>query len=179
MKGKEYRLINLVILAVVFFPCFVFGGEPLTLEASIEMALQNSIVINIAREGSKGATAQKREAVTGFLPKFSTSYSYRRLNEEPQFQLPFPPGEMTTGTKNNYNWAIEARQPIFAGGSILANYQANQIGEDAAFLEEKAKNQDVVQEVKIAYFDILRAQRILETARQSVEMLEGQRDTAG
>ncbi|OGP67244.1 MAG: hypothetical protein A2031_04315 [Deltaproteobacteria bacterium RBG_19FT_COMBO_43_11] len=178
MNNKRYRSSFLIVLAIILFPGLVFGGEPLTLEKSIEIALQNSLVINIAREGLKGATAQKREAVTGFLPKFSTSYSYRRLNEEPQFQLPFPPGEMTTGTKNNYNWAIEARQPIFAGGSILANYQANQIGEDAAFLEEKAKNQDVVQEVKIAYFDILRAQRILETARQSVEMLEAHRNTA-
>jgi len=178
MNNKKYHSSFLIVLAIIFSPNLVFGGEPLTLEKSIEIALQNSLVINIAREGSKGATAQKREAVTGFLPKFSTSYSYRRLNEEPSFQLPFPPGEMTTGTKNNYNWAIEARQPIFAGGSILANYQANKIGEDAAFLEEKAKNQDVVQEVKIAYFDILRAQRILETARQSVEMLEAHRNTA-
>jgi outer membrane protein len=178
MNNKKYHSSFLIVLAIIFSPNLVLGGEPLTLESSIERALQNSMVINIAREGAKSATAQKREAVTGFLPKFSTSYSYRRLNEEPSFQLPFPPGEMTTGTKNNYNWVIEARQPIFAGGSILANYQANKIGEDAAFLEERAKNQDVVQEVKITYFDILRAQRILAAASQSVEMLEAHRNVA-
>jgi outer membrane protein len=178
MNNKKYYSRFLIVLTIILFPNLVFSGEPLTMDASIEIALQKSIVIDIAKEGSKGATAQKREAITGFLPKFSTSYSYRRLNEEPSFQLPFPPGEMTTGTKNNYNWAIEARQPIFAGGSILANYQANKIGEDAAFLEEKAKNQDVVQEVKIAYFDILRAQRILAAASQSAEMLEAHRNVA-
>jgi outer membrane protein len=178
MSNKKYHSITLIVLAVVFSPSFVLGGEPLTLEGSIEIALQNSMVINIAKEGSKGATAQKREAVTGFLPKFSTSYSYTRLNEAPSFQLPFPPGEIMTGTKNNYNWVIEAKQPIFAGGGILANYQANKIGEDAAYLEEKAKYQDVVQDVKITYFDILRAQRILAAARQSVEMLEAHRNVA-
>ena len=45
-------------------------------------------------------------------------------------------------------------------------------------MEETAKYQDVVQEVKIAYFNILRAQRIQDTARQSVEMLSAHRDVA-
>jgi outer membrane protein TolC len=127
------------------------------------------------------------EAMTGFLPKFNTSYSYTRLNEDPfsRFQG-LPPGplysmngmEVPVGTKNNYNWAVEARQPLFAGGGILANYQVNSIGEDIARLEETAKYQDVVQEVKIAYFNILRTKRIQEAAQQSVEMLTAHRDVA-
>jgi len=184
MISKIYRSPFLIVLAIVLFPNLVSGEEPLTLEASIEIALKNSIVINIAKEGSRSATAQKREAVTGFLPKFSTSYSYTRLNEEPSFKLPaippliLSPMEIVSGTKNNYNWVIEAKQPLFAGGGILANYQASSIGEDVARLEETAKYQDVVQEVKISYFDILRAQRILTAASQSVEMLSAHRDVA-
>ena len=182
MISKNYYSPFLIVLAIILFPHIVSAEEPLTLEASIEIALKNSTVINIAKEGSRSATAQKREAITGFLPKFSTSYSYQRLNEEPTIKLLPPlvptPMEMVTGTQNNYNWVIEAKQPLFAGGGILANYQASRIGEDTAFLEEKAKNQDVVQEVKIAYFDILRAQRILTAASQSVEMLSAHRDVA-
>jgi outer membrane protein len=185
MISKNWRIIVLTLCTVAFFPHLVFAEEPLTLEVSIDKALKNSIVINIAKEGSKGATAQKREAFTGFLPKFSTSYSYTRLNEVPNLKLPegFPPLiltpiEMVTGTQNNYNWVIEAKQPLFAGGGILANYQANSIGEDAAHLEETAKYQDVVQEVKVAYFNILRAQRIQGAAQQSVEMLSAHRDVA-
>jgi outer membrane protein TolC len=186
MISKNWRTIVLTLFTVAFFPHLVFAEEPLTLEASIDIALKNSIVINIAKEGSKSATAQKREAFTGFLPKFSTSYSYTRLNEAPfsRFQgVPAPFSalngmEIPAGTKDNYNWAIEAKQPLFAGGGILANYQASSIGEDAARLEETAKYQDVVQEVKIAYFNILRAQRIQDAARQSVEMLGAHRDVA-
>jgi len=186
---KKHWLMVVSILAVftfIFYSQLVFAEAPLTLETSIDIALKNSIVINIAKEGSRGANAQKMEAVTGFLPKFSTSYSYTRLNEEPfsRFQgLPAPYSalnglEVIAGTRDNYNWAIEARQPLFAGGGILANYQASIIGEDVARTEETAKYQDVVQEVKIAYFNILRAQRIQDTARQSVEMLTSHRDVA-
>ncbi len=87
MISKTYCSPFLIVLAIILFPNLVFAEEPLTLETSIEIALKNSTVINIAKEGSRSATAQKREAVTGFLPKFSTSYSYTRLNEEPSFQI--------------------------------------------------------------------------------------------
>ncbi len=88
MISKNWRTIVLTLFTVAFFPHLVFAEEPLTLEASIDIALKNSIVINIAKEGSKSATAQKREAITGFLPKFNTSYSYTRLNDEPILKLP-------------------------------------------------------------------------------------------
>ena len=188
MINKHWRMI-ILFLAVFTFVLYshpVYAEEPLTLEASIDIALKNSIVINIAKEGSLGASAQKKEAFTGFLPKFSTSYSYERLNTAPYMKfVDVPPplnmlngSELIAGTQNNYNWAIEAKQPLFAGGGILANYQASIIGEDAAHLEETAKYQDVVQDVKIAYFNILRAQRIQDAARQSVEMLTAHRDVA-
>jgi len=159
------------------------GVKPLSLEDSIAVALKNSLTINIAKEGVAGAGAQKKEAMTGFLPRFSTSYSYTRLNEEPSFYFPgYPPalpaGYITTGTVNNYNWVIEARQSLFAGGGIWANYQASKIGEEAARVEETAKTQDVVQDVKIAYFNILRMQRLLEASKQSLEMLEAHCDVA-
>ncbi len=159
------------------------SAPPMTLEESISIALKNSLIIHMAKEGVTGAQAQKKEAFTGFLPKFSTTYSYTRLNEEPGFYFPgipptIPAMNMTTGTINNYNWVIEARQPLFAGGGILANYQAGKIGEEAAQVEETAKTQDVVQDVKIAYYNVLRTQRLLETAKQSVEMLKAHCDVA-
>jgi outer membrane protein len=82
------------------------------------------------------------------------------------------------GTIDNHTWTIEARQPLFAGGGILANYQANKIAEDAALVEETAKSQDVVLDVKVAYYNILRAQRLRDTSGQAVEMLAAHRDVA-
>ncbi|HOX14551.1 MAG TPA: TolC family protein [Smithellaceae bacterium] len=183
MRIKIRCMLVLTFAVLLFFPKAIQAVQPLTLEESIDIALKNSLVINIAKEGAKGAEARKREAITGFLPKFSTSYSYTRLNEEPSFFFPgFPPlipaGNMVAGTINNYNWVIEAHQPLFAGGGILANYQASKIAEDAAFVEESAKVQDVVQDVKISYYNILRAERLRDAARQAVEMLNAHRDVA-
>ena len=189
MIRKNCRMIVLMLFAIALFPPLIFAKQPLTLDASIKLALKNSSAINIAKEGTKGATVLKMEAITGFLPKLNTSYSYTRLNEAPFSRFTgmssAPPplnmlngNEVVAGTADNYNWAVEARQPLFAGGGILANYQLNSIGEHIARLEETAKYQDVVQEVKIAYFNILRAKRIQEAAQQSVEMLTAHRDVA-
>jgi outer membrane protein TolC len=185
MTNKSRFIIACAVTAILFFPFSVRAAAPLTLEDSIAIALKNSRVLNIAKEGAKGARAKKLEAMTGFLPKFKTSYSYTRLNEEPGFYFPgstgaisMPASYMVAGTINNHNWIIEASQPVFAGGGILANYQANKTGEDIALIEETAKSLDVVLDVKVAYFNILRAQRLVETARQSVEMLSAHRDVA-
>ncbi len=157
--------------------------RPLSLEASIAIALENSFILSMAKEGVAGASAQKKEAMTGFLPKFSMSYSYTRLNEEPGFYFPgvpplLPPSYMATGTVNNFNWGIEVRQTLFAGGGVLANYEASRISEETAKLEEKAKTQEVELDVKIAYFNVLRAQRLFQTAQQSVDMLKAHCDVA-
>lgn len=182
MTIKSRCLCLVMFAALLFLPVSIQAVQPLTLEESIAIALKNSLVINIAKEGAKGAEARKREAITGFLPKFSTSYSYTRLNEEPSFYfpgiLPISTPDVAVGTINNYKWIIEAHQPLFAGGGILANYQASKIAEDAALVEESAKVQDVVQDVKISYYNILRAQRLRDTARQAVEMLNAHRDVA-
>jgi outer membrane protein TolC len=186
---------NRIFLAVLFsfitpfaLSDFALAQGPLTLEESIDIALNNSFIIHSAKEGVKAATAQRREALTGFLPKFNTTYNYTRLNEDPFIRfanLPAPLStfipngtEIISGTKNNYTWSIEARQPLFSGGGIIANYQASKIGEDAARMEETARYQDIVQDVKIAYYNILSARKIMVTARQSVEMLTAHRNAA-
>jgi outer membrane protein TolC len=177
------KCVAVMISAVIFFPQRIFANEVLTLDQCIDIALKNSSVIKIAQEGHKSAAAQKKEALTAFLPKFSTSYSYTRLNEEPSFYFPgappfIPPGEIVTGTVNNYNWAVEAKQPLFAGGGILANYEASKLGEEIAAWEEQAKIQDVIRDVKVAYYNVLKAQKLEEVARQSVAMLQAHRDVA-
>ncbi|MDD5724268.1 MAG: TolC family protein [Syntrophales bacterium] len=178
-------------LVVVLLGCFVMssavsaaeGEGVLTLQDSIDLALKQSVIIHSAREGVTGAEASRKEALTGFLPKFSTSYNYIRYNEAPYstiYGFPSPTSRtvVTAGTQDNYTWALEARQPIFAGGGILANYEASRLGVSAAQMEERGAVLDIVREVKIAYFNVIKAEKLLVVAQQSVKQLEAHRDMA-
>ncbi len=163
----------------------VFSGElppVISLKDSIEEALKKSVTVHSAKEGVQIAEYQRKEAFTAFLPQFSTSYSYKHLNEPPEFKLPvvvalgITPRYTQSGTKDNYNWAVEVRQPIFAGGGILANYQSNRIGLEAARQEEQTAVQDLVLEVETAYLNIIKAEKLRDAASQSVDRLIAHRD---
>ncbi len=185
MRAKNYFLIfSATLLFSLAFIQSAFAAEKLTLQQSIDLALKQSVLIQSAREGVRGAEAQKQEAFTNFLPKFSTSYSYTRQNEQPTATMTLPslpssrPFTMPIGTQDNYTWAVEVKQPLFAGGGIMANYHANRIGAEIAATDETTVAQDTVQEVKIAYFNILKAERLHGVAVQSVEQLEAHRKMA-
>jgi len=178
----QTKNLNLIFSATIFFFCIFTkeaqSADKLTLQQSIDLALKQSLVIQSAREGVKGAEAQKQEALTGFLPKFSTSYNYTRYSEQQGELLTFPgfPSFLPTTTKDNYSWVAEVKQPIFAGGGILANYQANKLGHEIAVMDESSAVQDIAQDVRVAYFNVLKAEKILDVAKQSVEQLEAHRN---
>jgi outer membrane protein TolC len=90
---------------------------------------------------------------------------------------PFP-GELTVGTHDNYNWAVEARQPVFAGGAIRANYSINRIESDISRQDRVTTTQDILQDVTVAYFNVLKAEKIRNVALQSLDQLKAHRDLA-
>lgn len=179
------RMIRTGWIAVIVWTVILTGvggaqevGAPLTLEESIAIALRQSVAVRSAREGVSAAEARRKEAFTAFLPKLSTSYNYTRLNEDPFVRLAPPMGAVITGTENNHTWSLDARQPLFTGGRVTANYDIQRLGVDASRQEELGAVQDTVLEVKRSYFTILKAKRLVGVARQSVEQLEAQRDLA-
>lgn len=189
MKGR----IGLKRILVVFLGLLLTGAawppagsggalQTISLKESIEEALKRSVTLHSAKEGVQVAEAQRKEALTAFLPKFSTSYSYQRLDQVPEFTLPIvvqlgrTPLATQAGTKDNYNWAVEVRQPLFAGGGILANYQFNRIGLEAARQEEQTARQDLILQVQTAYLNIVNAEKLREVALSSLERLTAHRE---
>jgi outer membrane protein len=171
------RWIRLMLAFFVMAPGVSAAEKVFTLNESIETALKQSVLIRAAQEGVLGAEAQKKEAFTGFLPKLNTSYGYTWLNREPYMQIP-PTPPIRVGTQDNYTWAVEAKQPLFAGGGIMANYEASKIGHDISRMDEAVAIQDIIQEVKVSFFNILKAEKLLGVARQSLEQLQAHRHVA-
>jgi outer membrane protein len=185
IKGFLKR--GILSLLIVLLSCALAasentGTERLTLEKSIETALERSVIIHSAREDVKASEAGKKKALTSFLPTLSTSYTYARLNETPEAPL-FDLSSMgmktaPVGTKDNYTWEMELAQPIFTGGALVNSYEINSIELDISRIGETATIQDIVLEVRNGYFNILKAKRILEVAQQSTDQLKAHRDTA-
>ena len=148
-------------------------AEVLSLKEAVEMALERSPSVHSAREGTKGADYLRRAALTDFLPTLRTEYDYTRLDEAPFIR--FGGGvKRTVGTQDNYSWTTVVDQPLFTGGAFYWSYRLAQLGVDLSKVFLELVKQDLILQVKEAYFTILKAEKIRQVAVQAVQQLESQ-----
>jgi len=149
---------------------------PLTLEESIKIALERSLKLHSAIEGIAGSEFRRRAAATGFLPSWVGQYGYTRY-DNPQV-LGFLGGTGVSGVtgvdRDIYNFNTSITQPLFAGGSILANYRLEKTGVDISKTDMEVVKRDIVLQVRLGYLNILRAEKFLIVAQQQVKQFEAQ-----
>lgn len=170
---------NVFIFLGIFF--FLLTGSSqtmasdiLTLEESINIALERSLAVLSADEEVKAKEFEKRAAKADFYPKLSTSYTYTRLdsdtvNDAKTTTYPYDPLK-----PNNYEWNVTATQPLFTGWRLTMSRDLASLGVDTAKIQKETAVQDLVLDVKAAYFGILKAAKLETVARQAVEQLKAQ-----
>jgi outer membrane protein TolC len=139
-----------------------------TLPAAIQHALDNSTRMLSATEGVEAAQANKKKQFTEFLPKLSAEYTYRHADEETSLD------SFVISSQDLHEFTATARQPIFSGFSRLTQYDISALGLDIAELVEEETRQDLILEVKTAYFEVLQKEKLEEVANQAVTQLEAQ-----
>jgi outer membrane protein len=144
-------------------------GQLLTLEETIQTALERNLEVQLAQEEVSLAQEQNKEARTGFFPKFIAEYSYRRPSET---TIRFGGVDFENEDKNQYRFTGRVQQPIFTGFETLSTYQLANMGLDVAEIQLERVRLDLILQVKEAYLEIVRAVRIREVAQQSVKQLE-------
>ena len=86
LKRFTFRLVGILLAGVVFvlLPQRLPAqeeGRILTLKESIQLALDRNLEVQVAKEEITFARERRKEARTGFLPKFQADYNYRRPGE--------------------------------------------------------------------------------------------------
>ncbi len=157
----------------MLFPVLVHA-EMLDLKTSLKMALKNNLLIQEKLAQIKAAKEGVKVARSQFFPKLETSYSYTRLKDSPYAIFKEMPGtpHIIMGPENNYTWDIQFTQPIFTGFYLSSQYKLSKLGVDLARLERIEAEQEVIKEVKVAYFQVLLAEKYKEVAEMAVKNLE-------
>jgi outer membrane protein len=176
-----------IFLGILFF--ILAGSSPaiaadvLTLEESIKIAIEKSLAVHSAEEQIKARQFEERSSKADFFPKLSTSYSYTRLDEDTvndakyttylydpsigYYQKEFSPLETDT-----YELNITATQPLFTGWRLTITRELASLGIDTAKIKKETVIQDLVLNVKDAYFGILKGEKLEKVGIQAVEQLE-------
>jgi len=171
------------ILWMMVFTSVVWAQEvqkPLTLEESIKIATERSLALHSAVMGIDGSEFRRKEAITNFLPLWTGQYGYNRYNTPSTIgtaSVPVSGGGTTTTiltSRDIYNFSTSINQPLFTGGFNLANYRAAKLGVDLSKENVETVKRDLVLQVRVGYFNILKAEKFLDVAKQTVKQFEAQ-----
>jgi len=140
------------MIMVYLWVCPAFSGaqeplEILTLKQTIDSAIKVNLELKSSGEETAAALAVKKARFTSFLPTFSTKYQYNRKDEGTSI------GGFATTSKDEYSFVSSVTQPIFAGFSILRQYDVAKLGLNAAEIKEKLTRQDIILEAKTVQID--------------------------
>ena len=190
MTGVK-RFVEFILGPIGFVVLFILCGnwalaqepqEPLTLEGSIKIAVERSLTIHSAVEGVVGSEYKHKETITNFLPTWTGQYTMARYNA-PAFVGPIPivlpvtiPGLSPFTSRDVYGLSTSVNQPIFTGGLNLANYRSAKLGVDLSKASVETARRDLVLQVRVGYFAILRAEKYLNVAEQQVKQFEAQHE---
>ncbi|MGM0575206.1 MAG: efflux RND transporter permease subunit [Myxococcota bacterium] len=152
----------------------------LDLETAQRMAREHSHALE-AREAEIGAAeSRERQARGRLLPRVDVEGRYSRLKHVEPGTLPVPsPEDQDTppvrfGEAIDQTWSARATvtQPLFRGMSLLRSRDAANLGVSLARTSRQAERDDLRLRVTESYFGLVRASRLQEVARRSVDLLE-------
>jgi outer membrane protein TolC len=167
------------ILWVILLTSTVWAQEPqklLSLEESIKIATERSLALHSAAVGIVGSEYRRKEAITNFLPWWTGQYGYTRYNSPVTVgTTQIGPNDYLLNTSRDvYNFNTTVSQPLFTGGLNLANYRSAKLGVDLSKTGLETAKRDLVLQVRVGYFTILRAEKFLAVAEQQVKQFEAQ-----
>jgi len=161
-----------IVFIFLLITSWLFAEEILSLEDSIKIAIDNNLKIKISQARIDQAYYQKEATRTNFLPKLSSSFNYTYLgdNQPISFSPLFPSFKVTDD--NLYTISFKVTQPVFTGWKIETAYQVAKDSFEKTKIDYETEIQNLVLDVKNAYFNILKAQRLLETSLKYRESLQ-------
>ncbi len=140
-------------------------SQPLTLQEAVSVALVTNRSLALAGEAllrSEGRVSEQRAA---FLPTVGIGYSLTQLSTGTNANIGGKSIALSNVTQNQLG--ISASLPIDISGQIRAAVDQAKFQEIATRLDINRTRNQVVLDVKNAFYDVLRAQALLAVANES------------
>ncbi len=145
-------------------------NPPLALQQIIQIVLDANLDIKTSGKEAEAAAFAKKSSRANFYPTLNTTYQYRHNEEEIESY-----GTVITPW-NQYSFSFSATQPLFSGFAITNQYKMAELSLDMAKANQKLVRQDVVLDATRAYFEILKAEKLLSVFKETVRQVSAQTD---
>ncbi len=168
---RKFFILGLTIL----LPGIVSAQKIMTLQECIDSALKNNWTYRSAVWGNKSAGNELWSAWGRFLPR--VDISFRNNFTDATFARPYvdESGNIITGGETrNYEAGVNFSQTIFDGGYNVFNLASKYAAKNSSDYSLLFNKQNLIFEVKQAYFEVLKAKMLLEVQREVVKRGEQQ-----
>jgi len=164
-----------LMVTAIGLPVQLYASDPdtppLALKQIIRIALEANLDIKAASKETDAAAYAKKSSRAEFYPKLNTTYQYRYNEEEIESAF----GTVATPW-NEYTFTFSATQPLFSGFAITTQYKVAELSLNMAKANQKLVRQDVVLDATRAYFEILKAEKLLSVSKETVRQVNAQTD---
>jgi outer membrane protein len=190
MRNKQIIVLCLSAVFFLFAHQAISQDKILSLEECIEIALDNNSVLRNAERQVDYSNANVVSARSSFLPRVNSSFSSGKYIQGPrQVKTDVPVGiDPETGgylyeqqtikqssTNRNYNSAsVSLSQNIWDFGRSSNALKSANASQEATVQSMLNTRQAVVLDVKDAYFQLLKAQELLQVYEEGVALAEEQ-----
>lgn len=168
----------------------------LTLEDSIKIALENNLTLQSSRRDVSATDFAKKSSRGNFLPKIEAEAGYFKLDEAPtadfggfmqMMSQSSSSGEEETnghsyevelGEDYIFEWKVRAAQPLTSLYPVYQAYKISSHNAKRALITHDLVRNDIIYNVKKAYYTVLKSQKFREVSEQGVNQVQAHVDNA-
>ncbi len=142
-------------------------SEPLTIEGAVALSLSLNRSLALAGEALQKAQGRTQETKAAFHPTLGGSFNYTRLDAGQSANF----GGQTVSLVNADQPVLgfQATLPLDISGLLKAATEQAQFQEIAARIEINRVRNQIVLDVKSAFYDVLRAQALVAVASETLQ----------
>jgi len=166
------RRVVLITMMIIFSVMLFFAdsrsqvAKKLSLQDCIKIALKNNTRIVAAESYSKMAEAGLKSARGNFMPQIDSYARWQRQSKD-QYNIRF---DELVISKESYYYRFSLSQPIFAGFQNIYNLKKSKADNEYYRHSLDWTKQLVVLEVKLKYYNVLKAKQLLKIAEETLKI---------
>ncbi|MEA2045905.1 MAG: TolC family protein [Euryarchaeota archaeon] len=135
----------------------------LTLDESIEIALENNAEVLIKKEEIKEAVAGIKEARSGLLPQLDANADYYNYHDHPYLTY-----------EENYQTNVSLTQVLYAGGQLINSLRQSKLNLEATGEKQRRTRQEIIFKVEEVFYSVLLAEEFVRINQETLSLAEEQ-----
>lgn len=158
-----------IIVCMLLLSSFSSAAEKVyTLQDAYAAALGTNEVVKIAEEGVVQAESRVDQARTYLFPRLTGQARYTWYNET----LPPEGGDFIFQPLEQFQAGLVLTQPLYTGGRTFAAFRTAKNLSEASKKQLSTSQQDILLGVADAYFEVLKARKLVDVSRDSLSRME-------